>query len=148
MKERKKYIDQLYRIEHKAKEANMNPKQIFELRQNMSLPVIHEYEEWLSNNPYKIYSQLGITKSINYSINALPELKNYLKGGRLEIDNNRAERMMKNFVIGRKNFMFCFSESGAEASALLYSIIESAYANNLRVEQYLTHVFKTLPLIN
>lgn len=146
--EGKKYIDQLYRIEHQAKDANMNPEQIYELRQKTSLPVIIEYEEWLNNNPYKTYSQLGITKAINYSMNALPELKNYLKDGRLEIDNNRAERMMKNFVIGRKNFLFCFSESGAEASALLYSLVESAYANNLKVEQYLTYVFKTLPQIN
>ncbi|MDD4077971.1 MAG: transposase domain-containing protein, partial [Bacilli bacterium] len=43
---------------------------------------------------------------------------------------------------------FCFTESGAEASALLYSIVETAYANHLKVEQYLTYVFKTLPLIN
>lgn len=55
---------------------------------------------------------------------------------------------MKNFVIGRKNFLFCFSESGADASSILYSIVETAYANKLRVEDYLTHVFKTLPTIN
>jgi transposase len=146
--EGKRFIDRLYSIEHIAKKDNFNPDKIFELRQKDSLPIITEYETWLLNNPYKIYSQLGITKAINYSLNALPELKNYLKDGRLEIDNNRAERMMKSFVIGRKNFLFCFTESGAEASALLYSIVETAYANNLKVEQYLTYVFKTLPLIN
>lgn len=146
--EGKKYIDRLYSIEHNAKKDNLNPDKIFELRQKMSLPIINEYEKWLNNNPYNIYNQLAITKAINYSLNALPELKNYLKDGRLEIDNNRAERMMKSFVIGRKNFLFCFTESGAEASALLYSIVETAYANNLKVEQYLTYVFKTLPLIN
>lgn len=146
--EGKKYIDRLYSIEHNAKKDNLNPDKIFELRQKMSLPIINEYEKWLNNNPYNIYNQLAITKAINYSLNALPELKNYLKDGRLEIDNNRAERMMKSFVIGRKNFLFCFTESGAEASALLYGIVETAYANNLKVEQYLTYVFKTLPLIN
>lgn len=146
--EGKKYIDRLYSIEHLAKKNNLTPDKIFELRQKMSLPIIIEYETWLNNNPYKIYNQLAITKAINYSLNALPELKNYLKDGRLEIDNNRAERMMKSFVIGRKNFLFCFTESGAEASALLYSIVETAYANHLKVEQYLTYIFKTLPLIN
>lgn len=146
--EGKRFIDRLYSIEHLAKKDNLTPDKIFELRQQMSLPIILEYEIWLNSNPYKIYNQLAITKAINYSLNALPELKNYLKDGRLEIDNNRAERMMKSFVIGRKNFLFCFTESGAEASALLYSIVETAYANNLKVEQYLTYVFKTLPLIN
>lgn len=144
----KKYIDQLYRIEHIAKNDNLKPGEIFALRQKMSVAIINDYEKWLDNNPYKTYQQLAITKAINYSLNALPQLKNYLQDGRLEIDNNRAERMMKSFVIGRKNFLFCFSESGAEASALLYSIVETAYANNLKVEQYLTYVFKTLPLIN
>lgn len=56
--------------------------------------------------------------------------------------------MMKSFVIGRKNFLFYFTESGAETSVLLYSIIETAYTNHLKVVQYLTYVFKTLPLIN
>jgi len=146
--EGKKYIDRLYSVEHKAKKDKLSIQEIFNLRQELSLPIINEYAQWLNNNPYHSYSQLTITKAINYSINAMPELKNYLKDGRLEIDNNRAERMIKSFVIGRKNFLFCFSESGAEASVILYSLVETAYANNLRVEQYLTHVFKTLPLIN
>jgi len=55
---------------------------------------------------------------------------------------------MKSFVIGRKNFLFCFSEGGADASALLYSITETAYANNLNVEGYLSYVFNQLPLID
>ena len=73
---------------------------------------------------------------------------NYLLDGRLSIDNNLAERCMKNFVIGRKNFLFCFTENGADSSAIAYSIVETAVANNLNVYEYLTYVFDTLPKIN
>lgn len=55
---------------------------------------------------------------------------------------------MKNFVIGRKNFLFCFTENGAEMSAIAYSMVETAVANNLNVFEYLTYVFDTLPTIN
>ncbi|MDD4077739.1 MAG: transposase domain-containing protein, partial [Bacilli bacterium] len=60
----------------------------------------------------------------------------------------RAERMMKSFVIGRKNFLFCFTENGAETSSILYSIIETSYANDIKVEEYLTYLFDMLPNIN
>ena len=55
---------------------------------------------------------------------------------------------MKNFVIGRKNFLFCFTENGADMSAIAYSIVETAVANNLNVFEYLNFVFDTLPKIN
>jgi transposase len=71
-------------------------------------------------------------------------LEHYLLDGRLEISNNRCERMMKSFVIGRKNFLFSFTENGAEASSILYSIVTTAKENNLKVEEYLTYVFDSL----
>jgi hypothetical protein len=142
----KNYIDRLYDVEKQISNASIEDR--YKIRQEKSLPILNDYETWLNENPYAGYKQFAITKAINYSLNGMKELRNYLLDGRLEIDNNRAERMMKNFVIGRKNFLFCFSEEGAEASAALYSIVETAYANNLRVEDYLTYVFKTLPTIN
>lgn len=142
----KNFIDKLYSIEKQISKASFEDK--YRIRQEKSLPIIEQYEAWLKSNPYATHKQFAITKAINYSLSGMKQLRNYLLDGRLEIDNNRAERMMKNFVIGRKNFLFCFSESGAEASSILYSIVETAYANNLRVEEYLTYVFKELPKIN
>ena len=55
---------------------------------------------------------------------------------------------MKNFIIGRKNFLFCFTENGANMSAIAYSMVETAIANNLKVFEYLTYLFDTLPTIN
>ena len=82
-----------------------------------------------------------------YSLNNYNNLSNYILDARLSIDNNLAERGMKNFVIGRKNFLFCFAENGAHMSSVAYSIVETALANNLNVFEYLTYVFDTLPKI-
>ena len=67
-----------------------------------------------------------------------------LEDGHLEIDNNAAERAIKPFVIGRKNWLFSNTPRGAKASATLYSIIETAKANNLIAERYLVYLFDKL----
>ena len=69
----------------------------------------------------------------------------YTLDGQLSIDNNRAERAIKPFVIGRKNWLFSQTTTGANASAILYSIIETAKANNLNVFEY---VMKSLELLS
>ena len=87
-------------------------------------------------------SALG--KALAYSLNQWPKLTRYLEDGRLNIDNNRAERAIKPFVIGRKNWLFSNTASGAHASSVLYSIVETAKANNLIPFEYLHHVISML----
>ena len=65
--------------------------------------------------------------------------------GRIELSNNRAERSIKPFVIGRKNWLFANTPRGARASAVIYSIVETAKENNLNPYAYLTHLFEKLP---
>jgi len=67
--------------------------------------------------------------------------------GRLEISNNRAERSIKPFVIGRKNWLFCCTPKGAKASSIIYSIIETAKENGLKPFEYLKYIFETMPNI-
>lgn len=74
----------------------------------------------------------------------MPGLKNVLLDGSLEVDNNAAERAIKPFVIGRKNFLFANTAKGATSSANIYSIVETAKANNLVVERYLVYLFNNL----
>ena len=69
---------------------------------------------------------------------------NYTLDGRLALDNNKSERMAKNYKIGKKNWLFSFSELGADTSAMIYSLIETAKANKLKIYEYLIHVFNTL----
>jgi hypothetical protein len=72
---------------------------------------------------------------------------NFLRDGRLELSNNRAERSIRPFTIGRKNWLFSFAAKGARASAVVYSIIETAQANGLVPFMYLALLFQTLPNI-
>jgi hypothetical protein len=69
----------------------------------------------------------------------------FLQDGRLELDNNRSERSIKPFVIGRKNWLFANTPRGAKASAITYSIIETAKENGLNPFQYLIYLFEKLP---
>ena len=73
------------------------------------------------------------------------QLMNYLLDGRCEISNNHAERKAKSYAIGRKAFLFHTSEAGAGASAVMYSIVETAKANNLNIFQYLYTVLLYMP---
>ena len=72
-----------------------------------------------------------------------PYLTNYLKDGRLELSNNRAERSIKPFVMGRKNWLFANVQAGAQSSAVIYSLIETAMENKLDPYRYLTWLLKT-----
>ena len=84
-------------------------------------------------------------EAIQYCLNQWHKLVRYTLDGQLSIDNNRAERAIKPFVIGRKNWLFSQTTTGANASAILYSIIETAKANNLNVFEY---VMKSLELLS
>lgn len=87
----------------------------------------------------------AIGKAIAYSLRQWPKLIRYTKDGQLNIDNNRAERAIKPFVIGRKNWLFANTAKGAQASAILYSVIETAKANGLIPYDYLNQLLEELP---
>jgi hypothetical protein len=87
-------------------------------------------------------------KAVKYCLNQWPKLEAYLLDGRLEISNNTAERAIKPFVIGRKNFLFSKSPKGATSSAITYSIIETAKASGLNPFYYLNYLFEKLPNID
>lgn len=78
----------------------------------------------------------------------MEEVNNDIEDGRLEISNNRSERAIKPFVIGRKNWLFSNTPKGAKASAIIYSIIETAKGNDLSPFHYLTYLFEKIPNID
>lgn len=87
-------------------------------------------------------SPLG--KAIKYTIGQWFKLIRYIEDGHLSIDNNRAERAIKPLVIGRKNWLFSNTPNGAAASAMLYSIVETAKANGLILYDYMVKCMKEL----
>jgi hypothetical protein len=86
-----------------------------------------------------------VGKAVTYCLNQWAQLEGYSLDGRLEIDNNRSERAIKPFVIGRNNWLFSNTPRGAKASALVYSIIETAKENGLNPQAYLQYLFEELP---
>jgi hypothetical protein len=87
-----------------------------------------------------LFTKSSFGKAIVYAINTLPNVMNYLSDGRLSIDNNKAERAIKPFVIGRKNWLFSNTPNGADSSALLYSITQSCLMNELNPYKYYTYI--------
>ena len=91
-------------------------------------------------------SALG--RAIHYLLEQWPYLTRYLEDGRLELSNNRAERSIKPFVMGRKNWLFANTPGGAQASAVIYSLIETAKENSLDPYRYLLWILQTAPQLS
>ena len=96
---------------------------------------------WANTRTAAPKSALG--KAFTYLKEQWPYLVNYLRDGRLEISNNRAERSIKPFVIDRKNFLFANTPNGAAGSAVIFSMIQTALENQLDPYRYLTWLLKT-----
>ena len=112
-------IAKLYRIETNIKDLPVDEKQA--IRQEKTAPLLNDLKKWLDKSIQQVLPKSAIGKAIQYSLNQWDKLSGYIKSGDINIDNNRAERAIKPFVIGRKNWMFCNTASGANASAILYS---------------------------
>lgn len=81
-----------------------------------------------------------LAKAVNYAQNQRPYMENYLLDGRCSISNNAAERAVKSYVMGRKNFLFHDTVKGARASAVVYTLVETSKANGLNIRLYLETV--------
>ena len=133
-------IQKLYRLETSLKGKSVQEK--YEQRQAVAKPLLDKFSQWLTQTNVPPKSALG--KAVGYCKNQWPKLNRYLEDGGLNIDNNRAERAVKPFVIGRKNWLFSNTANGARASAMLYSIIETAKANGLIPFDYIAHCLEQL----
>ena len=136
------YCGKLYAIEKKMKDES--PEDRLKERQKQTKPLLDAFFAW-AKSLRNIAPKSKLGKAVNYLIEEEPYLRRYIEDGRLEIDNNRAERSIKPFVIGRKNWLFANTPSGAKASATAFSIIETAKENNLDPYEYLKYVFTKAP---
>ena len=134
------YCNQIFKIERELQE--LSPEERYEQRQLQVKPVIEAFYDFLGSF---IPIKGKLQTAVHYVLNQKKELMAFLKDGRLEASNNRAERAIKTVVIGRKNYLFSTSLSGAEANAIIYSVIETAKEHGLNVYKYLTYLFEHLP---
>jgi len=137
----KRYCDKLFELERKL--ADMSPRERFENRQKLSKPVMDEFFAWIEALEPMLKTPIGV--AAHYAISQREYLERYLLDGRLELSNNRAERSIKPFVIDRKNFLFANTPRGAKASAVMFSLIETAKENELNPFSYLTYIFQNAP---
>ena len=128
------YINRLFDIERTLKDVTAQVR--YEQRLIRSKPVLDELHGWLKRMRPQVLPKSAFGKAIIYCLNQWEDLTNFLCDGRLEIDNNRSERSLKNFVIGRKNFLFSNTPRGARGSAVLFSLVETAKENQLKPFEY------------
>jgi transposase len=137
------HIQKLYRIETRIKEMSAQEKHL--ARQQEALPLLIELKDWLDKSVLTVPDKTALGMALAYALNQWPKLIRYIDDGNLSIDNNRAERAIKPFVIGRKNWLFSNTANGANASATLYSIVETAKANGLVPCDYLNYLLSEIP---
>jgi transposase len=140
------FCNALFKVERKIKD--LSPEDRYGKRLEESKPIIDEFSDWLKITKRQALPKSSFGKAIGYTLNQWTKLKMFLEDGHIEIDNNRAERAIRPFVIGRKNFLFSNTPKGATASATIYSIVETAKANNLNPYYYLKHLFEQMPNID
>ena len=138
----KPYCDKLFAIEREL--ADLPHEVRYLSRQEQAKPVLGDFLAWLQEQ----VGHLGkntLGKAVRYTLEQWQYLERYLLDGRLEISNNRAERSIKPFVIDRKNFQFANTPRGAQASATILSLVETAKENGLNPYDYLVFIFSHAP---
>ena len=139
-----KRISAIYEIEGTLK--NLSAEERLNRRQADIKPLVEEFFAWIRSKQasMSVLPKSETGKGINYFLNQEKYLKVFLSDGNVPIDNSASERSIRPFTIGRKNWLFNNTIRGAQASAVIYSVVETAKANNLRPYQYLNHLLTEL----
>lgn len=138
-----RYCNKLFQIEKTLEQLPCEDRKLKRLEQ--AKPVLDDFWAWLHSIKQKVLPKSKLGRAINYALNHKEEFMNYLEDGNCSISNNLAENSIRPFTVGRKNWLFSGSPRGAAASAAVYSIIESAKANDLNPYKYLNFIFSELP---
>ena len=139
-----KFCSHIFSIEKRLKE--LSDEERLKARIDQVKPVVDEYWKWLDELVFNSNSKLG--EAVTYSKNQKEILNRFLEYGNIDISNNQAENAIRPFVIGRKNWLFCDTVGGAFASSVVYSLVETAKANNLDPYQYLLLLLIELPQVD
>ena len=135
------FCNELFALEKQYED--LTPEKRHQERLKRSKPLSDDFFRWCKESNALPKSLLG--KAVHYALEQRAYLENVYLDGRLELSNNRAERSIKPFVIGRKNWLFSCTPKGAKASSVIYSLIETAKANGLKPFEYLRHILETMP---
>ncbi len=145
-KEGIQFFSRIYKFESEFKGLSADER--FKQRSEKVKPIMASLHVWLKSESQRTLPKSKLGEAIKYSLKQWDKLTAFLEDGRLSCDNNLAERAIKPFVLGRKNFLFAKSPKGATASGIAFSIIETAKVNGLKPYYYLNYVFEMLPNID
>lgn len=133
----------LYKIEDEIR--GLSADTIRRIRQSKSKPILLDMKKYLEERILNILPESKLGKAVAYTFNNWDGLLKYLDDGRLSIDNNHTERVIRKFVMPRNNYLFCDTVRGAKALCIHFSIIQTAIANNLEPYQYYVDIMKAIP---
>ncbi len=136
------YIGQLYRVERETKD--LPPDKRHAIRHEKARPIADALHQWMLIHRQKVPDGSGTARALDYSLKRWTALTRYLDDGRIEIDNNAAERVLRGVALGRKNYMFLGSDAGGERAATMYSLLGTAKLNGINPEAYLRHVLTVI----
>ena len=135
------YCSRLFEVEQKLEK--LTDRERLEQRRLLSRPIVEAYYTWLQS----IFKPAGkLKKAITYSLNQREYLCAFLDHGEIEISNNQVENAIRPIVVGRKNWLFCDTQAGANASVAIFTMLETAKANGLNPEAWLNHILSVLPI--
>lgn len=137
-------IGALYTIERKMDELELDDDERKAYRVKHSLPKLEALHEWLTENKPKIDKDSKTYKAISYALNQWPKMVRYCEHGSLRISNILAENAIRPFAVGRKAWLFADTPAGARASAIYYSLIETAKANGIEPYDYLKFLIENI----
>ena len=139
-----KWIELLYNLEANLKDQGASYEQIAAERQSKAIPIMDAMEKWMENVHTQCTPSDLMGKALDYAYKLWPRLRRYALDGRYNIDNNPVERNQRPSVIGRKNYLFSKSDSGALDNAIFYTLIESCDIVGVNPLQWLTYVLENL----
>lgn len=131
-------ISALYAIEEEIR--GRPPDERKQVRNARARPLLDSLNAWLKDSLFKLSKKSEVTAAIHYALGRWTQLLRYVDDGRIEIDNNAAERALRAVALGRKNYLFQGSDAGGGYAAAMYSLIGTAKLNGLDPEAYLSHV--------
>ena len=113
-------------------------------RELRAVPILNDLRQWLHEMLARTSKKSGLAVAISYVLTRWGAFTRYCEDGRIEIDNNAAERALRTVALGRKNYLFCGSDAGGERAAAIYSLVGTAKLNGLDPEAYLRYVIERI----
>lgn len=138
-------LQKLYAIERKARQENYSPEQRYELRQRESSEILDTIGHWLKENIISVVPKSKIGEAMAYTLSRWERLCLYAADGKLEIDNNLVENVIRPVALGRKNYLFAGSHEAAQRAAMIYSFMGTCKLRGVEPLAWLTETLRKLP---